>query len=185
MDSKHSEKRSFSSNYRSNHSNRSQNRSRTVSSNNQHRKELPKIQSTKPKPSPINVKDITYEIREKITFSTSKTPQSNITTVNQMLENPRLYFSGRNGSNYGTPKGTNTNFRPSSKHKKHHVPGSYNNNPQYSKKDTNSILNDSILRNSRYYTAKNYNKNNAVYKNDGNSKPKYYSVDHKRGISKD
>jgi hypothetical protein len=63
----------------------------------------------------LNVKDITYEIREKITFSTSKTPQANFTpsTVNQMLENPRLYFSGRTGSsNYATPKGTAVNFKP-------------------------------------------------------------------------
>ena len=138
----------------------------------------------------MNVKDITYEIREKITFSTAKTPTTNITTVNQMLENPRLYFSGRGGnsSNYATPKSTNINFRPSSKGKKHHNPGSFLNNQQYSKKDTNSILNDSIMRNSRYYTAKNYKKSTGGYKkgdnNQSTSQQKYYSVDHKRGVKK-
>ena len=102
-----------------------------------------------------------------------------------MLENPRLYFSGRAGSNYATPKnGSQHGFRPSSKSKSkkpYHIPGSYLN----SKQDTNSILNDSIMRNSRYYTSKNYTKGgyNNVDKNSQGGH-KYYSLDHKRGVVK-
>lgn len=50
-----------------------------------------------------------------------------------------------------------------------------------------NILNESIVKNNRYYTAKNY-KNNVSMQNESsessNQQHKYYSVDHKKGVIK-
>lgn len=187
-------------------SSKSNSRSRNLSNSNskndsihsENRKELPKIQSAKPKINSVNINDITYEIREKITISTAKPPIiSNSTVVNQILENPRLYFSGRTNrtSNYPTPKSTqnqslnppqsshSNNSRPGSKQGSalhHHLPSSYLKNEA-----NTSSINDSLIRNNRHYAPKNYSSNmhnDSIDSSNSQKQNKYYSLDYKRGV---
>lgn len=86
-----------SSRQRSVPSQRKASRSRSRYSKGSQGEELPEINQPN-----LTVGDITYEIKEKITINTSKTPTGNTT-------NPygqRLYHSGRGYSKRGSPKNT-------------------------------------------------------------------------------
>lgn len=99
-----------------------------------------------------------------------------MTTINQTLVNPRLYFSGRSasGSNYSTPNETRVNFTQNANQGAHYVAGGYQSG--HTHHDDGFHTDDSGHGHNRYFAANSYGR--AKQKDQGSSsQQKYYSLD--------